>query len=76
MKDGTLQKMATVANRLKASLNENNIRASEVIADKKKAGMGYSAIAKVLNEKKFQTSRGNQFTGAQVRRMWEGQIAA
>ena len=71
MKSGRLSKLAVIANIAKAASNENTIRASEIIQDKRKAGMSYSAIATLLNEKKFSTPTGLDFHPIQVQRIFQ-----
>ena len=66
---GEANKKAVLACKLKAGLNENTIRASEIIADKRKAGMTYEAIASLLNEKKFASPTGMDFHPMQVYRI-------
>lgn len=55
----------------KALNNENNIRASELICSKVKDGLNYSDIARLLNQKKFRTSKGKEFQPVQVQRIHE-----
>lgn len=69
MISGKLGKMGREANTAKAEANENNIRASEIIFDKIKAGLKYSEIADILNNKKFLTANGKAFHPAQVWRI-------
>lgn len=69
-KTGEIQSLAIAAIKRKADFNENNIRASEIILDKRKAGMTYGAIAGLLNQKKFVTAEGFQFREMQVKRIF------
>lgn len=69
VKSGDFSKMGVEANRKKAFLNENTIRATEMIIGKRRDGLTYAQIADFLNSKKFVTSEGDQFSGTQVWRM-------
>ncbi len=54
----------------KAAGNENNRRAAALIASYRKAGMNYSAIARILNEAGFRTAKGKFFQAVQVQRLF------
>jgi DNA invertase Pin-like site-specific DNA recombinase len=54
-----------------AAANENNRRAAETIAEKRKLGMSWSAIAALLNKTGFLTARGKQFQAVQVKRIFQ-----
>ncbi len=59
-----------IKRRQQARENENNIRASTVIALLRKANMRYAGIANLLNADNFRTSKGNYFTPCSVRLLW------
>jgi len=53
----------------KAAANENNRRASSMVAMMRKAGNNFSEIARELNESGFRTAQGKQFHAMQVQRL-------
>jgi DNA invertase Pin-like site-specific DNA recombinase len=74
VKTGDFSKMGVEANRKKAQDNENNIRASAVILDKRRSGHTYPAIAEILNENKFLSPLGKKFSAMQVKRIYDREI--
>ena len=60
------------ARRQKAVNNPNNIRATAVIRFMRDAGLNFSDIVKFLNNNEFRTSRGNKFSTAQARNLFNG----
>ncbi len=65
---GAMEK-AWQACRNKSLSNENNRRATALIASYRKAGMNFHSIAKALNEAGFRTSKGKLFQAVQVQRL-------
>lgn len=62
---------ARVVKREKANNNENNKRAGAFIIALRNAGVSFYAITKQLNENGFKTSRGNEFSEVQTKRVFE-----
>jgi len=58
-----------VAVKQKAASNENNRRASSMVAMMRQVGKNFSEIARELNESGFRTAQGKQFHAMQVRRL-------
>ncbi|HEY9176896.1 MAG TPA: recombinase family protein [Flavipsychrobacter sp.] len=54
--------------------NENNRKATALIASMKKQGLSFYQITFELNKAGFKTRRGNQFHQAQVKRLYEREI--
>ena len=70
-KNAEFREKAYAANRLKASTNGNNVRATEIIALKKQEGFNFVEIANYLNHKQFKTSKGKDFGPVQVQRLFD-----
>jgi DNA invertase Pin-like site-specific DNA recombinase len=68
-KNGNAQKLAVAAIKLKASENENTIRAAALISEKRRGRLSYAQIAKILNDNKFLSPSGGLFHSSQVRRI-------
>jgi DNA invertase Pin-like site-specific DNA recombinase len=66
-----LRKLAVKATTEKAMSNENSIRASELVIDKRIAGWSYIKIAELLNTKKFSTPKDGLFYPQSVKRIFE-----
>ena len=62
---------ASVARKAKAATNVNNRRATSMIVALNKAGLSFYAITAQLNESGFKTSRGNDFSEVQTKRLFE-----
>jgi DNA invertase Pin-like site-specific DNA recombinase len=67
--DGTANKSAVEVIKNKAENNANSMRAYQVIKSKRSDGMTYREIAKLLNDNKFLTPNGCEFSPAQVLRI-------
>jgi DNA invertase Pin-like site-specific DNA recombinase len=67
---GIANSLSISANKLKAKLNENSIRASQLISLKRSEGLSYLQIANTLNQHKFLSPNGNLFFPASVRRLF------
>ncbi len=65
------QAKGVAANVRRAAENENNRRASSMIAMMRQAGRNYVQIAAELNQAGFRTSRGGQFQATQVMRLYQ-----
>ncbi|AUD07160.1 resolvase [Spirosoma pollinicola] len=63
------QKKGVAGNVRRAAENENNRRASSMIALMRQAGRNYVQIAAELNRAGFRTARGAQFQATQVKRL-------
>ena len=64
-------KKASAARVAIAVNNEENKRATSLIVALKKAGLSFYAITNQLNETGFKTSRGNNFSEVQTKRLFE-----
>jgi DNA invertase Pin-like site-specific DNA recombinase len=65
------RKKAWQTNKDKAANNDNNRRAAMLVCEYKKQGLTLDAIAKLLNENGFKTSRGGDFHKTTVTRIYE-----
>ncbi|WP_052731161.1 hypothetical protein [Spirosoma radiotolerans] len=63
------QQKGVAGNIRRAAKNENNRRASSMIAIMRQAGRNYVQIAAELNRAGFRTARGGQFQATQVMRL-------
>lgn len=61
----------TAGQKRRAATNENNRRASSMVAMMRQAGKNYSQIARELNGAGFRTARGSAFHPTQVQRLAE-----
>lgn len=68
--NGNARKLAAKALRLKASSNENTIRASQIILDKHSQGIPFKTIASILNQNKFLSPNNSLFQTTQVIRIF------
>lgn len=62
---------AAIARSRNAASNENNKRATSLIVALRKAGLSFYAITAQLNDTGFKTSRGNNFSEVQTKRLFD-----